>query len=98
MKIDSLTWQGIVDDTLLIYDDSLHIIRGDVSDSSLVVNYCVLTPEQYDTMRRQRDAGNANTREQPRWHTTYSANHAVLQRLASASVCKCRGILQGTNI
>ncbi|CAN5475847.1 hypothetical protein BH10BAC6_BH10BAC6_17200 [soil metagenome] len=59
MKIDSLTWQGIVDDTLVTYDDSLHIIRGDVSDSSLVVNYCVLTPAQYDTMRVQRDAGNA---------------------------------------
>lgn len=60
VRIDSLTWEGIVDDSLVSYDDSLHIIRGDVSDSSLVVNYCLLDSAVYDTLRSHRDSGHAS--------------------------------------
>ncbi len=32
-RLDSLTWQGLVNDSVVTYQDSLHIIRGNISDS-----------------------------------------------------------------
>lgn len=56
MRLDSLTWQGVVDDTLITYQDSLHIIKGDVSDSALIVNYNILSASNYADVRSHRDS------------------------------------------
>ncbi|RPI67971.1 MAG: hypothetical protein EHM43_06220, partial [Ignavibacteriae bacterium] len=59
VRMDSLTWQGIVGDTLVTYDDSLHIVHGNLSDSALVVNYSILNSGAYTALRTKRQAGYA---------------------------------------
>lgn len=51
VRLDSMTWQGVVDTTLVTYADSLHLIRGNVSDSALIVNYSVLSAAEHADLR-----------------------------------------------
>jgi len=53
VRMDTLTWMGIVDDTLQTYQDSLRINYGNLSDSALAVNYTVLPVAAYANMRQR---------------------------------------------
>lgn len=57
--MDSLHWEGIVNDTLITYEDSLYIVRGNLSDSALIVNFNILNSGSYNNLRVQKLAGNA---------------------------------------
>lgn len=57
LRLDSLTWQGVVGDTLITYDDSLHFVQGDLSDSALIVNYSMLADGAYTDLKSQKSAG-----------------------------------------
>lgn len=59
VRIDSLVWQGQVDTTLLTYHDSLRVLRGNLSDSSLIVNYSILPNADYLTLRDHRQQDNS---------------------------------------
>lgn len=58
-RYDSLTWQGMVNDTLVTYNDSLHIFHGDLSDSALILNYSVLNKGAYLAHRGHKLNGDA---------------------------------------
>ncbi len=58
--LDSLTWQGIVGDTLITYEDSLHIVKGNLSDSAIIVNYTLLNATDYADLQGQKNAGYAS--------------------------------------
>jgi hypothetical protein len=60
VRIDSLVWQGTVGGSLQTYHDSLRVLRGNLSDSSLIVNYSILPNAAYTALRAQRLAGNAS--------------------------------------
>lgn len=59
VRRDSITWQGVVDDSLITYADSLHIVSGNISDSALVVNYSYLGSTDYAGLHAMRQAGHA---------------------------------------
>jgi len=54
VRMDSLTWQGVVDDSLITYGDSLHIVRGNISDSAVIVNYSVLDTPNFSDLYAQK--------------------------------------------
>lgn len=54
VRMDSLTWQGVADDTLVTYADSMHILSGNVSDSALVANYSILPQSAYQQLRAHK--------------------------------------------
>ncbi len=56
LYLDSLTWQGLVGDSLITYADSLHIVHGNLSDSALVVNYTLLGGGDHQQVRAAHDA------------------------------------------
>jgi len=60
VRMDSLTWQGVVDDSLITYGDSLHVVKGNLSDSALIVNYSVLDVASYSDLYVQKQNGYAS--------------------------------------
>ncbi len=60
VRLDSLTWEGVVDDSLITYDDSLHIVRGNLSDSALIVNYSFMNSGSYSGLRTRKTSGYAS--------------------------------------
>jgi len=60
VRMDSLTWQGVVGGGLVTYGDSLHIVKGNISDSAVIVNYSILDVGQYSDLFAQKDYGYAS--------------------------------------
>lgn len=58
-RYDSLTWQGMIDTVLVTYLDSLHIFHGDLSDSTLILNYSVMNKGSYQAHRGHKLNGDA---------------------------------------
>jgi hypothetical protein len=57
VRMDTLTWQGYIDDSLHTYMDSLRINHGNISDSALAINYNVLGAAGYQTLRNRNLEG-----------------------------------------
>jgi hypothetical protein len=57
--LDSLAWWRDTGGSGTGYDDSLTILRGDISDSSLAVSYNILPASQYTQLRNHRMQGYA---------------------------------------
>jgi hypothetical protein len=57
--LDSLAWWRDTGGSGTGYDDSLLIVRGDISDSSLAVSYNILPASQYTQLRNHRMQGYA---------------------------------------
>lgn len=55
VRLDSLTWMGVVGGTVETYNDSLKILRGNVADSALILNYNVLSDYDFNDLRTARD-------------------------------------------
>jgi len=76
LRMDSLTWQGVVGDTLITYDDSLHFVQGDLSDSSLIVNFNLLPSGLYTDLKAQKTAG----------HSSYWTGHHQFNALGTQQI------------
>jgi hypothetical protein len=57
VRMDTLTWQGYIDDSLHTYMDSLRINHGNISDSAMAINYNVLGAAGYQTLRNRNLEG-----------------------------------------
>jgi len=79
--LDSLTWQGIVDDTLITYEDSLHIVKGNLSDSALVVNYTLLDAMSYADLQSHLNAGYASYWTGQRQFANLTGQQLLIRRM-----------------
>ncbi len=55
VRLDSLTWEGVVGSTLFTYNQYMHINNGNLSDSAIVLNYNVLTTSHYNELKIAAD-------------------------------------------
>lgn len=56
VRLDSLTWQGWIGNTLWTYGDSLKVLRGNISDSAVLVCYNAMTLNPFRDLRDHADA------------------------------------------
>lgn len=56
VRLDSLTWQGWIGNTLWTFGDSLKVLRGNISDSAVLVCYNTMTLNPFRDLRDHADA------------------------------------------
>jgi len=83
VRLDSITWQGVVGDSLITYADSLHIVSGNLSDSALIVNYNVMNPISYGKLRTAKTSSYASYWTGQGQHSSLLGQQITVRRMPS---------------